>query len=224
MTDQMQAMVSWLKHSSNKAENMEKEAKKKVKTEPTKCNQNQEEYTVMEFTSVSCDPPKAVFFICREKLANSCTKPAQLQQHISTNINAMLVSHQSFFKRELSDFRSSQETMQKVSRISAKALKASYAVSLLIAKAKKPFIIAEDLFLPAATMLDKNAADKLKTVPLLNDTVCHRIDMMETNIIDQLGECFSLQLDKSIDVSGNAQLTAFVRYIDTDDIFENTLF
>lgn len=121
--------------------------------------------------------------------------------------------------------------MRKVSTTSAKALKASYAVSLLVAKSKKPFTIAEDLLLPAVvvlaeTMLDKNAADKLKTVPLSNGTVCRRVDTMGTDIVDQgkLGGSFPLQLDESTDVSGNTQLIAFVRYIDTDDICEHVLF
>ena len=59
---------------------------------------------------------------------------------------------------------------------SERALQASYAVSLLVAKAKKPFTIVEELLLPAAkvlaeTMLDKTAADKFNAVPLSNDTV-----------------------------------------------------
>ncbi|XP_032869060.1 protein FAM200A-like [Amblyraja radiata] len=117
--------------------------------------------------------------------------------------------------------------MRKASTTSAKALEASYAVSLLVAKAKKPFTIAEDLLLPAAvvlaeTMLDKNAAEKLKTVPLSNDSFCRRVDTMGTDIVEQvvgkLSDSFSLQLDESTDVSGNAQLVAFVRYVDTDDI------
>ncbi|XP_038162410.1 SCAN domain-containing protein 3-like [Cyprinodon tularosa] len=123
--------------------------------------------------------------------------------------------------------------MRKASTTSGKALEASYAVSLLVAKAKKPFTIAEDLLLPAAvvlaeTMLDKKSADTLKTVPLSNDTVCRRIDHMGTDIVEQvvekLGDSFSLQMDESTDVSGNAQLVAFVRYIDTDDICEHILF
>ena len=59
--------------------------------------------------------------------------------------------------------------MRKVSTTSAKALEASYAVSLLIAKTKKPFTIAEDMdtLLPAAvvlaeTMLDKKRVREMK--------------------------------------------------------------
>ncbi|KAM4565907.1 SCAN domain-containing protein 3-like [Odontesthes bonariensis] len=81
--------------------------------------------------------------------------------------------------------------MRKASTTSAKALEASYAMSLLIAKAKKPFTIGEDLLLPAAvvlaeTMLDKNAAEKFKTVPLSNDSVCRRVENMGTDIVDQV--------------------------------------
>ncbi len=48
-------------------------------------------------------------------------------------------------------------------------------------------------------MVDKTAADKIKTVPLSNDTVSCRIDKMGTDIVEQLldklraGESFSLQ-------------------------------
>ncbi len=92
--------------------------------------------------------------------------------------------------------------MKKATNASAKALEASYAVSLLLAKTKKPFSLAEELIIPAAavlaeTMVDKTAADKIKTVPLSNDTVSRRIDRMGTDIVEQLvdklraGESFS---------------------------------
>lgn len=54
------------------------------------------------------------------------------------------------------------------------------------------------------------------------------IDKMGTDIVEQVvnkvGCSFSIQLDESSDVSGNAQLVAFVRYIDTNDICEHILF
>lgn len=40
----------------------------------------------------------------------------------------------------------------------------------------------------------------------------------------KLGDYFSLQVDESTDVSGNAKLVAFVRYVDTDGIYEQILF
>ncbi len=108
-------------------------------------------------------------------------------------------------------------------------------MSLLLAKAKKPFSLAEELIIPAVAVLaetlgDKTAADKIKTVPLSNDTFSHRIDKMRTDIVEQLvdklrtGESFSLQLDESVDVSGQVQLVAFARYVDTSDIRERILF
>ena len=79
-------------------------------------------------------------------------------------------------------------------------------------------------------MLDKKAADALKTVPLSNNKVCRRIDDMATNIVEQVvnkmnraGQ-FALQLDKMTDVSGEAQLLAFVRYNEESDIHEHFLF
>uniref|UniRef100_A0A8C4GG45 DUF4371 domain-containing protein n=1 Tax=Dicentrarchus labrax TaxID=13489 RepID=A0A8C4GG45_DICLA len=167
-------------------------------------------------------------FFCGEKLANSSMKPAQLQRHLKTKHGCHI--GKSFLRGNC---------LQIISRHDAEGLhnisqsQASYAVSLLVAKAKKPFTIAEDLLPPAAavpaeTMLDKNAAEKLKTVPLSNDTICRRVDTMGTDIVEQvvgkLSDSFSLQLDESTDVSGNAQLVAFVRYVDTDDIYEHILF
>ena len=227
-------MKSWLKRSSNAAENTEAVVPKKAKLEPEKFRQYSEEYVLMGFTSTSCHPPKALCFFCGERLANSSMKPAHLQRHLNTKHAGHVGNAPEFFKRKLFEFRSSQDTMRKASTstTSAKALEASFEVSLLIAQAKKPFSIAEDLLLPAAVklaeiMLDTTAAEKLKTVPLSNDTVCRRIDAMGTDIVEQvvgkLSDSFS-QLDESTDVSGNAQLVAFVRYIDTDDIYEHILF
>lgn len=80
------------------------------------------------------------------------------------------------------------------------------------------------------TMLDKKAAKAIKTVPLSNDTVCHRIDDMAEDIVAKVvgnlkrTTSFALQLDDSTDITGESQLVAFVRCKDTDDISEHILF
>ena len=77
-------------------------------------------------------------------------------------------------------------------------------------------------------MIEKTAADKFNAVPLSNGTICRRVDVMATDIVDQvvakLTGSFALQSDVSIDVSGSAQLVGFVRYRDADDIAEHILF
>ena len=77
-------------------------------------------------------------------------------------------------------------------------------------------------------MLDKTAADKFNAVPLSNDTVSRRVDVMATDNVDQvvakLTGSFVLQLNESTNVSGSAQLVGFVRYRDADDIAEHILF
>ncbi|XP_062860404.1 protein FAM200B-like [Trichomycterus rosablanca] len=69
-------------------------------------------------------------------------------------------------------------------------LQTKHPASHRIAKAKKPHTIAEELILPAAMdmvreVLDQSAADKLKTIPLSNDTIARRIEDMSGNIKQQ---------------------------------------
>ncbi|CAH1964673.1 unnamed protein product [Acanthoscelides obtectus] len=56
-------------------------------------------------------------------------------------------------------------------------LRASYNISLLIAKSGKPHTIGEKLILPA-----KPASDIIKRIPLSNNTVERRIDEMSSDI------------------------------------------
>ncbi|XP_048869513.1 SCAN domain-containing protein 3-like [Brienomyrus brachyistius] len=209
-----------------------KTRKIETKRKPRQYNDN---YIFFGFTSTSADLPQPQCFFCGEILANSAMKPAHLQRHQSTKHSGSIGKTEAFYKRKLSEFRSGQTVMMKATSVSSKALEASYAVSLLVAKSKKPHSIVEELILPAASvmaeiMIDKKAADTLKKVPLSNNTVSRRINNMSVNIIGQVvkkikqaGQ-FALQLDEMTDVSGDAQLLAFVRYKDVSDINEHILF
>ena len=234
------AMDRWLKRGScssrsSDADEGNQTGAKKKKTDIPKYRQYKEDYVLLGFTATNSDPPEALCFFCGERLANSSMKPAHLQRHLKTIHQCHVGKPVEFFKRKLSDFQCSQNVLQKATTTSGKALKASLAVSLLIAKAKKPFSIAEELILPAAgvmaeIMLDKKTADQLKAVPLSHQTVSRRVSEMSADITDQVvnklkaSQSFALQVDESTDISGQAHLVSFVRYIDEDDIKEHILF
>ena len=70
-------------------------------------------------------------------------------------------------------------------------INATFEVAYRIAKCKKPHTIAEELVLAAAldlvsTMIGESVAQKLKTAPLSNKTVCREIDKISDDISDQL--------------------------------------
>ena len=114
------------------------------------------------------------------------------------------------------------------------AVEATFVVSLRIAKAKKPHTIAEQLILPCAKdlnriLIGKEAESKLNVLSLSDNTVQRRISMMfgdiKNQVIDQMKSAgpFALQLDESMDVSSNAQLIAFVRYVHNGEFKEEFL-
>ena len=88
----------------------------------------------------------------------------------------------------------------------AKVQLASFKAAYRIAKCKKLHTIAKELVLPAAldlvsTIIRESAAQKLKAVPLSNNTICRRISNISDDINDHLvatmrGNEFSLQLDE----------------------------
>ena len=102
---------------------------------------------------------------------------------------------------------------------------------------KKLHTIAEELVLPAAldlvsTIIGESAAQKLKAVPLSNNTISRRIDKISDDINDHLvakmrKNEFSLQLDEATTSTSNkdAYLICYVHFIDNDDnIVEDLLF
>jgi hypothetical protein len=122
-------------------------------------------------------------------------------------------------------------------KLPEKGLIASYKVAQLIAKRKKAHTEAESIIAPALaiiveTMLGSDAAAKVKTVPLSNNTISRRIQDLSSDLQDQICEYFkepscelwSLQIDESTDISGKAQLLAFIRFIKDGKFMNEYLF
>ncbi len=77
------------------------------------------------------------------------------------------------------------------SSVNESALLASYKVAYRVAKAGKPHTIAENLILPAALdmveiMVSKQEANKLKNIPLSDNTISRRINDMAKDIQEQV--------------------------------------
>ncbi|CAH2015633.1 unnamed protein product [Acanthoscelides obtectus] len=113
-------------------------------------------------------------------------------------------------------------------------LRASYNISLLIAKSGKPHTIGEKLILPAVeevlkTVVHKPASDIIKRIPLSNNTVERRIDEMSSDLESFVCSYlqtthFSIQLDESTLPDNAALLLAYVRFIMNQEIYEELLF
>lgn len=112
-----------------------------------------------------------------------------------------------------------------------RATEASFECSLLIAKAKKPHNIGEQLLKPTClkiveSMCGAHAVDKVKTVPL--STVKDRIDKRAENCKKQLHDrirnaLFAFQMDKTTTVSDESVLIVYVQYINGDDLKKDIL-
>ncbi len=101
----------------------------------------------------------------------------------------------------------------------------------LVAKKMKGHTIAESLIMPACkiivrTMPSEAAEGELSKFPVSDNTISRRLGDLSNNISGILSEIlqnniFALQVDESTDINGKAQLLAFVRFENEDEIMEN---
>ncbi len=98
-------------------------------------------------------------------------------------------------------------------------MKASYVLALNIINCKNPYNIGEELILLSLINVCKiffgEKVNKIKSIPLSNDTVKRRaIDMsddIEKQLIDIVNRSkgFSIQISSSTDITKSAQLLAY---------------
>ncbi|CAG9785192.1 unnamed protein product [Diatraea saccharalis] len=110
----------------------------------------------------------------------------------------------------------------------------SFQVALKVAQCKKPHSIAEELIKPAAiamarTVRGDEIAKKLEMVPISNDTVKKRIDLMSLDILEQLitdlktAIKFSIQIDESIDIEDFPQFLAYDMQPDLHRVLQDVI-
>ena len=159
--------------------------------------------------------------------------PSKLKRHLTTNHKKLSGKPREFFARKLSEMNKQSALFSSFLLTPAKAQLASFKVAYRIAKCKNHMPLRKNsCFLLLSTMIGESAAQKLKPVPLSNNTICRRIDKISEDIHDQLvakmrGKKFSLQLDEATTSINNKDtyLICYVRFIDNDDnIVEDLLF
>ena len=112
------------------------------------------------------------------------------------------------------------------------AVRASFAIALHVAKAKKVHTIGETLLKPCILesvklMLEEKDLKTMKRISLSNDTIKSRIHEMSKNIkskvISKINSTpvFALQLDEITDVSNFSQLLVYIKYVADKRLMKN---
>jgi len=182
-------------------------------------------YIGFGFTSID-DCPKCV--ICLEVLANSAMAPAKLKRHLETRHPQYQNKAKEFFIRKENEMKYQKTVMESLVTENELAVKASFYLSLNIAKSKKNFTIGENLIMPCLVdtcqiMFGDKYAKKIKRIPLSNDTVARRIMTMCSDVEHQLiklikkSKIYALQVDESTDIVGKVLLLIYIRYVDWDE-------
>ncbi|XP_026471434.1 protein FAM200B-like [Ctenocephalides felis] len=85
-----------------------------------------------------------VCLICKEVLAAESMKPSKLQRYLDTKHATLSKKPIEYFERLLQTSNKEKNTLEKCVTLNDKYLLASYEVSYLIAKTKKPFTIGKN--------------------------------------------------------------------------------
>ncbi|KAK9687383.1 hypothetical protein QE152_g36477 [Popillia japonica] len=202
-----------------------------------KCRQYSVDHLKFGFLPSEADKRLPMCLLCNKVLSNDSMKPSKLEDHLRRY-------HPDKINKGLKYFRILKEKYEKrpavhcmfalTSKSNDDGLRASYNISLLIAKCGIPHTIGEQLILPAVeevlkTVLHKSPFDILKRILLSNNTVQRRTYEMSSDIESFLYNylqttSFSIQLDESTLPGKEALLLAYVRFVMDEEIHEGLLF
>ncbi|GFQ96310.1 zinc finger MYM-type protein 6 [Trichonephila clavata] len=163
--------------------------------------------------------------ICHEVLVNDAMKPAKMLRHLKAKHSELEKKPREYFERRKQELGLQTKTFKQNFIHNKSLLKCSYLVALRIAKTRKSFTTGENLIKPVLIdvcleMFGLSAVDKIKSIPLSNDTIRRRIEKLSENVEYQLiqkikeSTLFAIQIDESCDISKKAILICYVRYID----------
>lgn len=196
-----------------------------------KCGQYSVDYLKFGFLPSKADKRLPMCLLCNKFLSNDYMKPSKLEDNLRRchpgKIGKDLKYFQTF-KDKYNKRPTVQSMFASTSESNDDGFKASYNISLLIAKSGKPHTIGEQLILPAVeevlkTVLHKSPFDTLKRIPLNNNTAQRRINDMSSDIESFLRNYlqtthFSIQLGELTLPGNESLLLACVRFVMYEEI------
>ncbi|XP_018015681.1 protein ZBED8 [Hyalella azteca] len=202
-----------------------------------KCRQYNVEYLKYGFIPAPHNQQQPMCLLCEKVFSNEAMKPSRLVEHLKR-------MHSDKADKNLTYFQLLQDKVQKRTifgnmfasslQRSTDGLRASYNISLLIARSAKPHTIGEELILPAIrevlhTVLHESPDQIIKAIPLSDTCVQGRIDEMAENIEETLCNMlrkteFSLLLEESTLPGNESLLLAYVRFIKDESLVQELLF
>lgn len=169
----------------------------------------------------------AVCLICQETVA--VFKEYNISRHFATK-HANCASKLSTKEREAAaeklaaNLKAQQRFFQRQTAIQESSTKASFALSIKIAKASSQFV--KECMVETAGILCLETKDKFEKISLSRRTVTRRVELIDEDITSGLNKkaksftLYSLALDESNDAKDTAQLLIFIQGI--NDTFEIT--
>ncbi|KAK4319477.1 hypothetical protein Pmani_009580 [Petrolisthes manimaculis] len=155
-----------------------------------KCRQYSQKYMKYGLTTSLTNDTMPLCLLCEKTFSNDAMKPAKMKDHLER-------VHSDKKNKDLDYFKTLKENLKSRSDIktfftaAASAdteggLKASYNISLMIAKKGKARTLGEEIIIPAIkvieTVMKKDSHSVLKNLPLSNSTVQRRIDEMADDV------------------------------------------
>ncbi|KFD49802.1 hypothetical protein M513_09269, partial [Trichuris suis] len=195
------------------------------------CRQYSSEYLKYGIIPSPANKYSPMCLICEKVFSNESVKSSRLREHWRR-------VHADKSNKDMAYFQSLWEKLRKKptlgSMVSSASLLASYNISLLIAKSRKPHSIGEELLLPVIrevlrTLLHILPTKIIRKISLSNSTVQRRIDEKSTDIGETLCNflrttSFALLLDESGLPSNEILILAYVSFLKEDRFTEELLF
>jgi len=156
-----------------------------------KCRQYSQEYLKYGFITSATNDTMPLCLLCEKTFSNDAMKPAKMKDHLE-RVHCDKKSKDLDYFKSLKEKFKCRPNMKSFFRAPANAnaergLKASYNISLIIAKQGKAHTMGENIIIPAIkgvieTVMQQDSQSFLKNLPLSISTVRRIIDEMADDV------------------------------------------